>query len=384
MINIDKKSGCCGCSACEQICPKRCIIMKTDTEGFFYPSVEISSCINCRICEEICPVMNATSKGESVRGTYVAYAKDETVRLQSSSGGIFTLFAEYILNMGGVVFGAAFDNKFMVHHISVDNLEGLKYLRGSKYLQSRIEDTYIEAKNVLESGKPVLYSGTACQIAGLHCYLRKEYRNLYTVDVLCHGVPSPKVWEKYLSEKQNAYGADIRQIIFRKKNPGWKKYFIELQFSNNKVYESSFIEDPFMQLFLSDICLRPSCYDCKFKHLERPSDLTIGDCWGIERYMPDMDDDKGTSVVLVHSEKGQNMLKSIVELMVLREAETDRALSPSADSRNSVSIHKNRDKFFALLERDASVRKMIRLIKLSMLKRIRNKLKRVFHKVIRM
>ena len=205
MIKIDKKQKCCGCSACVQVCPKQCIEMKEDSEGFWYPQVKRDVCVKCGLCEQVCPIIQEDSHKYSYEGivsSYSAYSNKEEIRLASSSGGIFTILAEQIILDGGIVFGAAFDENYLVHHIAIDTIEGLSQLRGSKYLQSRIENTYIEAKKYLDSDCNVLFSGTACQIAGLKRFLRKEYENLLTVDVLCHGVPSQKVWKLYLDEKK--------------------------------------------------------------------------------------------------------------------------------------------------------------------------------------
>lgn len=293
MIQINDKKDCCGCGACMLSCPSECISLKEDKEGFLYPHVNAELCINCGACERSCPVLNCELSEGVLPDAYVAYADDDVLRENSSSGGMFSLFAENILNSGGVVFGAAFDSDFTVHHIVVESVDELSKLRGSKYLQSRTENAFKEAEDYLKSGRKVLYTGTACQIAGLKRYLKRDYTNLYTVDVLCHGVPSPKVWKKYLEEQEKTHGAAVRRTFFRNKKYGWKTYAVSLDFSNETVYERIFKEDSFMKLFLGNICLRPSCHDCKFKGLSRPSDITIGDCWGIEKIMSDMDDDKG-------------------------------------------------------------------------------------------
>lgn len=193
-------------------------------------------------------------------------------------------------NEGGVVFGAAFDDDFLVHHIAIESIEDLKLLQGSKYLQSKIQNKYKEAQDFLNKGRKVLFSGTACQIAGLKSFLRKEYDNLFAIDVLCHGVPSQKAWQKYLEDKEKKYDSSLNKIEFRNKATGWKEYSVKIAFSNSKTYTEIFPVDDYMKLFLCNICLRPSCYDCKFKSLNRPSDITLGDCWGVESYMPDMDD----------------------------------------------------------------------------------------------
>ena len=223
----------------------------------------------------------------------------------------------------------------------------------------------------------MLYSGTACQIAGLKGYLKKEYPNLLTLDVLCHGVPSPKVWNRYLRSQEVLHNGHVRRTFFRHKKYGWKTFALLLEFSNNKAYERIFAEDPFMQMFLSNICLRPSCYACKFKSLSRPSDITIGDCWGIDNIYPDMDDDKGTSIVFAHSEKGMDLLKKIWGEMTYKEGNIEELLPNTADSRKSVSPHPNRNTFFAALDAGENCDELLKFVKpkVSILGKVKRKIK---------
>ena len=361
MIDILDKKKCCGCSACVSICPKQCISMKIDEEGFAYPKVNKDICVECGLCKKTCPVIrDEYSKDVNVKA-YVSYTNDYETRIKSSSGGLFSMFAEEILNENGIVFGAAFDDKFLVHHIAITDIKDLKLFQGSKYLQSNIGDSYKKAKD----------------------FLGKEYGNLFTIDVLCHGVPSPKVWQRYVKEKESEYKSLAKNIEFRNKTEGWKKFSIKIDFKDSESYRENLNIDDYMKLFLRNICLRPSCYDCKFKSLNRPSDITLGDCWGIEKYMPDMDDDKGTSVVLVHSESGKEMLNSLKDKISLKEAEVDRALPPNADSRKSVKPHPNRQKFFYKLNRGYSISKLVKLTELSFIKRCIRKSKRIIKKAIR-
>lgn len=343
------KKDCCGCGACMQICPKNAIEMLPDNEGFAYPYINSELCINCGLCESTCPIKDASAKSDEVLGSYVGYAKDNDIRMNSSSGGIFSLLAENIILDGGVVYGAAFDDEFSVHHTGIDCIEDLSHLRGSKYLQSRTENTYKEVKVILENGRKVLYTGTACQIAGLKQYLKHDYRNLITVDVLCHGVPSPKVWNYYIEKKREEKNLEIQNVNFRNKKNGWKKYEMKIGYSNSENYEKVHFEEPYMLFFLGEMCLRPSCHSCMFKKLERPSDITLGDCWGIDNHMKEMDDDKGTSVIFTHTDEGEKMLKSVWDKMIICKGERDILLSPNADSRKSVVAHPNRKLFLSYL-----------------------------------
>ncbi|NGU73150.1 4Fe-4S dicluster domain-containing protein [Clostridium perfringens] len=380
MIEVRDKKDCCGCAACKQICPKKCIEMKYDEEGFEYPVVNILSCIDCGLCESVCPIKSFDKKSESVE-SYVAYSKDLKTRVKSSSGAIFSLCAEYVLKNNGIVFGAIFDSEFMVHHVYIDSIENLKYLQGSKYLQSRIENTYQETERFLKEGKEVLYSGTACQIAGLKKYLKKEYSNLYTIDVLCHGVPSPKVWKKYLDEEVKKSNNNISKVFFRNKTTGWKQYSVYFEYTDGTQIMESNIKNDYMRLFLKDICLRPSCYDCKFKSLDRPSDITLGDSWGIENIMPEMDDDKGTSVILIHSKNGKKMFEKINKNMIFKSGDVDSILPPNADSRKSVAVHPKRDLFFEKLNKGESIKELVKLIEYSPKQKINNFFRRIYFKI---
>ena len=234
MIEIQNKKDCCGCGACNQVCPKQCIKMESDKEGFLYPKVDTESCINCGLCEKSCPILNNQRSKELFQKYYLAYYTDEVVRLSSSSGGVFSVLSKAVIQNGGVVFGAAFDQEWLVHHVGVERQEDLRVLRGSKYLQSRSESCYREAKALLEVGRPVLYSGTGCQIAGLKSYLKKDYEKLLTVDIICHGVPSPKLWKHYLSEQEQTFGAPVQRVFFRNKDTGWNNFSMSIDFSNQK------------------------------------------------------------------------------------------------------------------------------------------------------
>lgn len=376
MIQITNKNHCCGCSACAQICPKQCIAMMPDSEGFCYPKINETICVKCGLCEKVCPMLKSQNMQGQVHA-WAAYCKEDKIRLASSSGGIFSLLAEEILEEGGVVFGAAFDGQMMVHHVAVESVRDLERLRGSKYLQSRIENSYADVKAYLAADRKVLFSGTACQIAGLLHFLGRPYEKLWTVDVLCHGVPTPTLWKNYLSEQNRAFKMPVRQISFRDKSQGWKKYQMAWKVEGGEIYRQPASRNPYMRLFLSNICLRPSCYDCHFKGFPRVSDLTLGDCWGVEQHSPEMDDDKGTSVVIVNTEKGNTLREKIAGRCVWKEEKLDVLLPPTADSRKSVQPHPNRRRFFLLMLEDKPVSALLQLIRPSLKKRIQNKCKQI-------
>lgn len=379
MISITEKKNCCGCSACVQVCTKNCISLKEDFEGFLYPSVNTSICINCGLCEKVCPIIKSEHNSCHCANpqAYIAYIKNDDIRCSSSSGGLFTAFATEVLTNKGIVFGASFDNEFQVYHTAVTTVDELAKLRGSKYLQSRIEKTYIETQKYLKNNRTVLFTGTACQIAGLKAFLGREYDNLITIDVLCHGVPTPKLWKKYLNEQQRKHGATLKRVSFRDKKLGWRSFSMLLEFSNGIKYECIHKHDLFMRFFTGNICLRPSCHCCCFKGMDRPSDISLGDCWGVENHMPEMFDEKGVSVLLVHTERGRKYVEKIIEQIEICSAELDQVLPPSTDSRKSVIPHPKRRSFFRLLKMGFSTQFLFNLLKPSLFTRINNRIKRL-------
>ena len=373
MIQILDKSQCCGCTACVSICPKQCITMREDEEGFLYPVVDSSHCIDCNLCKKVCPELYPKEMREPLH-VYAAKHKNEQVRLASSSGGIFTLLAEKIIDEGGVVFGVRFNNNWDVVHDYTETMEGLAVFRGSKYVQSYMGDCYLKAKSFLEQGRKVMFTGTPCQIAGLKNFLRKDYDNLLTVDVVCHGVPSPKVWQVYLDEIAREGGknsvlshpivekTEINHIDFRSKSIGWKKYSFALTLSkatadgekNTVLLSSIFTENPYMNAFLSNLSLRPSCYDCPAKSGKSGSDITIADFWGIEDVLPEFDDDKGISLVLSYSEKGGRWLAGLDCECIEVDYRSAQRMNPLISS--SVSKPINRAFFFRQLIRKKNIR----------------------------
>lgn len=348
MIQLDRKEKCTGCHACAAKCPKQCIKMISDTEGFWYPQINEEECIDCGLCEKVCPVITPIKFADTFKPVaYACYNTDEKTRLASSSGGVFTLMAETVLKQGGVVFGAGFDEGFNVCHQCVERVEELDKLRMSKYVQSKIGDTYKEAEAFLKSGRMVLFTGTPCQIGGLKAYLGKPYDHLITQDIICHGVPSPMVWEAYLAfRKKSDGGCAARRIAFRRKDFGWKRYSVSISYGNDTEYRQDLTQDLFMKGFLKDLYLRPSCHACAFKSVKRHSDITLADFWGIENVAPEMFDDKGTSLVLVQSEKGKALFKNIEKKMICQGVDLDEALNYNPAAIRPAPIPKNREAFY--------------------------------------
>jgi len=315
-----------------------------NSEGFRHPQVDEAACLSCGKCSSVCPVIKSES-GQAVLDAYACMHKDEAVRLKSSSGGVFTLLAEAILRQGGVVFGAAFAEDFSVHHVAVERLEDVAKLRGSKYVQSTIGNAYKECRAYLESGRLVLFTGTPCQVDGLLCFLGKEYDNLLTQDLICHGAASPAVWEKYIEFREKKAASKTQGAFFRHKKYGWKTYSVLFTFINNTEYAQPLTKDLFMQGYLANLFLRQSCYRCHAKSLTRRSDITLADFWGARHILPDMDDDKGTSLVLVSSEKGQKLFNEIQDGMRWKQVDFMQAIAYNSAINKSAPLPPRRDAF---------------------------------------
>ncbi len=313
MIHITAKEKCCGCQACEQVCPKGCITMQADREGFNYPVVNVAHCVQCGLCETVCPVLNPYPLRHPIRVQAVR-SLDEDVRQCSSSGGLFTELAHWILAKGGVIFGARLTADWRVVHDYVENESDLAAFRGSKYVQSEIGDSFKRVRTFLKEGRWVLFVGTSCQVSALLHFLNKRQERLLTVDVVCHGVPSVTIWQTYLKYiTQNALG-EIRQIRFRDKENGWKNYCFVCEWKGGQLREV-FRENAFMKAYLSNSLLRPSCYHCPCKSFASESDLTLADYWGVQDLQPELDDDRGIGLAFVHTQQMSEIL-SVLPLAI--------------------------------------------------------------------
>lgn len=374
---------CNGCHACASVCPKGCITMKQDENGFLYPKLDEQACLQCGLCTNVCPLEKPLPQDKEITA-YAAIHKNDTIRGASSSGGVFTAIATEIIEKGGVVFGAAFDDNFEVVHQYAETMEDLQKLRGSKYVQSTIGEAYTRAKKFLDDGKWVLFTGTPCQIGGLHAYLRKDYERLITQDIICHGVPSPMVWKRYVEYRQAAVnGAKPRRIAFRSKNEGWKRYSVLFSFDNDTEYRKTLNEDPMMKAFLQNLTLRDSCYDCAYKTKIRQSDITLADFWGIEKLYPELDDDQGTSLVIVQTEKGANLLKQLEGNLTLKQVDADNAIAYNSSMIRSVSRPSQRDTFLATVRDRGFAVAEKRYLRTSFWKKCKKLLSRIKNRLIR-
>ena len=351
-VKIEENDLCCGCTACYSACPKNAIRMVRDNEGFLYPEVDREKCVNCGMCKKVCPILNKAKLNEFKPKAYLFQNSNEEIRKDSTSGGIFTAIGEFVIKNNGIVYGATFDDNFVVNHIGVESTYELCKFRKSKYVQSNQNNCFKEIKQYLDNGKLVCYSGTPCQVGGLRTYLRKDYENLILVDIMCHSVPSPLVFEKYkgyILKKMNAN--KILNINFRDKNKYGYKYSMMTVETDNGIYSQGIDTDPYLRAFFSDVSVRPSCYNCHFKTMKRVSDLTIWDCFNINEIDKSFDDDKGTTRVLVQSEKGEKLLENLDDVR-LKELDINIATKKVKEMTNSVNYNSKRKEFFENINAD--------------------------------
>ena len=368
MIKICDKTKCCGCSACLQICPVNCISMKKDEEGFLYPDVEETKCVDCKLCEKVCPHLNEKTTHSNILQIPYAYGgwhKDKEILKMSSSGGAFSLFANYILDNNGSVYGCALDEDLKAIHIRVDNKSDLKKLCGSKYVQSDINEKYKTVWKDLKAGQKVLFTGTPCEVAGLNSYIQMKLKNcndttyvdaiwssLYTCDFICHGVPSPAVFQSYTEYLKKKYGEEIKAFKFRMKDKKWNPSGLQLG-TDIETEEGKHIRnfpafrDAFMNGFLSDLYLRPSCHKCSFKYIPKDySDITIADFWGVDKVEPSLNNENGTSLILLHNTHAKELFENVKDDFYHIQVEFEKAIRRNQSLLVSAKEHTYRKRFF--------------------------------------
>lgn len=366
MISIDKKENCSGCYACEQICPVKAIIMQQDKEGFEYPKVNVDVCIRCGMCERVCPEKGRAETSSST-SIYAAYRVNHEKRMQSQSGGIFAILAEKVIRHGGIVYGAAFDAEWRVCHQRVENAHDLNKLLGSKYSQSKMGSVFSEIKRELSKNKLVLFSGTPCQVQGLVKYLGRKEENLLLVDLICHGVGSPKVWNSYLHEYIN--GDVLDRYVQKDKN---RKNSVVFYRKNKGMSVESYDKNTFTRGYSRNLFLRPSCYSCSFKGIERCSDISLGDFWGLEKFYPEFVDRYGISAVMVHTENGAKWFEQIKEGTRFIECTAEMLTKENPSICGSTVKNKNRDLFFENLETQGVIVSVRKYAKDPLKRRIRD------------
>lgn len=322
-ILYEDKGSCCGCGACINICPSTAITMIEDECGFLYPRIDENKCVRCQRCKNVCAFQNIVEKNVPLE-TYAAISQNREQANQSASGGIFAALATQFIRAGGIVFGAAFSENYGVVHRAVEDIEHLYFIQGSKYVQSRIGNTYQQAKEYLEEGKKVLFSGTPCQIAGLKGFLGKEYENLLTVDIICHGVPSEKIFLSYLRSLEKKHEGKIEFFTFRDKKIGWGiNGRVVFDIGNGKTKSIKLWQSgsSYLYYFIKGWLYRENCYRCKYAGKNRPGDITLGDYWGIEKQHPEYlegvsgwDESNGISVIIANTDTGLNVIRYLSEI----------------------------------------------------------------------
>lgn len=357
MIKITDKHDCCGCSACELICPKHCITMKEDEEGFLYPKVNINVCIDCKLCEKVCPVHHVLY-GKGIECTYTVCSKDKENLVESASGGSFMPLAEFVIDKGGVAFGAVFDNNMRLNHQYTDSKDEIKKFRGSKYVQSDIAGSFKMVKSFLKEGRMVLFSGTPCQVQGLYNFLKStNIKNLITLDFVCHGVPSPKIFRKYIEYTENKYDAQVRDYKFRTKKYGYNGYSYSYSYSylsNGKsVWADN--EDKYAQFmtksFFAEMTSRPSCSKCAFKNKNHVSDFTVFDCWHWKQLSKNIDGTMGATTMVVNTPNGKMIFDEIKSKFLYESSNIDTAIKLDGISMlHSIPANHKRNAFFRSLD----------------------------------
>ena len=356
MINIIDKSKCTGCGACNQICPKSCIEMKADQEGFLYPVVSEENCIGCGRCDRVCPVLNTSFvPKDGFPDAYLVYDKDTEWHKRSAAGGGFAAVARsFIEQYNGFVFGAVYDDNHNVYHKMADSVDGIKAIQKSKYVQSETRNTFKQVKELLIQGEYVLYSGTPCQIYGLKSYLQKaaDDEKLFCVDLSCHGVPSPKVFHMYLDYLCRSENSQIVDFTMRDKRYGKNHYKqgFGIVFENGRTQFNSHRDDYFGRCFWGEISSRPSCYDCHFKTVWRSSDITLGDCWFFNSFVPSEQDNMGVTLALAHSAKGRKLIENSEHLCRYAVPSEELIKVNGGMIYKSAAAHPKRQEFFERLD----------------------------------
>lgn len=376
---------CTGCGACANACKTGALSLESDEEGFRYPRIDPQKCIGCNACERACPA-DKVIPGEENTAAYYAFANDAATCQNSSSGGMFSLLAAEVIRQGGTVFGVGYDKDFRVCHQRIDKLEDIARLRTSKYVQSDTGTVFCKAEELLKNGKPVLFSGTPCQIAALKQYLKKDYEGLYTQDIICHGVPSSGIWEKYLKEMHS--GKEIKSVSFRDKTLGWNGFSMKVTYADGTAYRELATKDPFERAFLANLILRPSCYQCQYKTVARVSDITLADYWGVELVHPELKEQQGVSLVLTHTEKGEQLLNAVRDKATVAETDCDRATTMNRATTHSVPWHRKRWQFFEEASTQPLVPLVEKCLKPSAAKRVKrfvkvngSKVKKIFRRM---
>ena len=349
-IKTKTDNTCYGCRACEQICPKQAISIQPNKEGFLYPVLEENKCIECGLCTKVCPHDNLQESTDKPLHVYAGQYRESEALMESSSGGVFSAVADYVLGQGGYVVGCLFDENYVAIHAVTNKKVVVAKMRGSKYVQSDTRNTYSQVSTLLEENNTVLFTGTPCQVDGLRKYLRKEYANLIMIDLICHGVPSPKMLSDYLGTIR-AKGGTITELTFRNKGRnGWcSQGSIGYQ---NRVRTISPFNNSYYYYYLQNSISRMCCYECKYSSTTRVGDISIGDFWGVQDAIPQLDKKNGISAILVNTEKGLKTLTAISDRTLLHETQLEVVTKYNGNLREPCKMPPKRTEIYERIEKE--------------------------------
>lgn len=375
MVDCVPKSSCFGCKACGDICPVQAISFPIDSEGFWYPLIDTDKCIKCNLCEKVCPALNVHNTSGYIEGnpeTYKVYHKDKDIRYNSTSGALYYSLAEEFVKNKDYIVGCVYNDAYTgAHHEASNSLEGLKRIMRSKYFQSDTEGIFNKTKSLLEKGEKVLFCGTGCQISALNGFLRKEYENLYTIELICRGVNSPLAFTSYMEELRKRFKSEIKEVHFKNKSHGWTNLGTLIKFENGKSYYRNRFNDPWVNAFIvGNLYIRPSCEHCKYKSFPRVADITIGDFWGIE--FNNEEKKYGVSVAFVNTEKGQKLFRLAEKNMYVEKRKFEEAVKGNPALLNPIKLNSKRTVFFDRIKKEPYSKVVWELLDSNALKRTKN------------
>jgi len=384
MVNVTDKTKCTGCTACASVCPAGAITMDADEEGFLYPQVNAEKCSGCGLCDRICPVQkSAVYAPQQARKAFLIKHTDDAIRADSTSGGFFTPMAEWTFQQGGAVCAATFDNEFRVVHAFAESGDDLHHFRGSKYVQSDLNDCFVRIRDMLKAGRIITFVGTPCQVYGLKAFLGSEYDHLYTVDLVCHGVPSPRLWDVYLQYQQRKYRSRVKDVAFRSKIHGYHSGSMRIRFSNGQEYIRGSKVDPMLRSFYGNLVSRPSCYACPFKELERCADFSIYDTWHASKLLPEIrkESSKGFTNVIAHTQRAAQIIRQLPGLCIF-ETDVEKAVALDGKMvRESAVPHSRRDTFYQDLSVDTLALKVQACVPVSVTSRLLCKARNILYRL---
>ena len=385
-IEALSKEKCTGCKACADACPVQAIEFYNEADGFWYPQIHYVKCVSCGNCYDKCPCLNDLEQSnQKVLKCYGAKTKNEEIRLQSTSGGVFSEFAIKWIEDGGIIVGAEYDELNLVHHAYSSKVEDIRKFRQSKYVQSDTVGIYRKVKNLLSQDQKILFCGTPCQVEALLLFLGGKYKNLLTLDFVCCGICSPGMYQQYLAGIEKKYHSKVTRVWFKNKKEGWRSIGTRIDLENGKQYYRVGARDLFMTSFVSDaLSMRLSCEECKYRKLPHNSDITLGDFWGIEKINPSFDDNKGLSAVLLNSIKGVNVFASVRDRLDYFETTKEEISQGNFTIFQPKHINPLRREFVELMNQKGFRKAMAKYSKYSGLKRIRTDISYYKEKIKRM